>query len=137
VNTGSETEHKIWLTPKADYDAVADCRQQVVWIHELMETVETFQDLEDEPPGLLAGYFAHGVTLAKTLAQAFQCAAGQAQRKLEAAARKRNLEICNRCKNWLPRAVVTRVPVGYLGADERKVNHELLCESCRAAEETP
>ena len=84
----------LYLTPPEDYDAVADCRQHLLWIHELLETVETFRDLEDEPPGLLAGYFLHGVTLAKALGLALQQAAGQAVRQCEEAARERGEEQC-------------------------------------------
>jgi hypothetical protein len=123
-------------TPPEDYDPRQDIRQHLVWLHELLETAASFQDLEDEPPGLLAGYFQHGVTLAQALGRAFQVAAGQAQRRCEAAARARGMEECNRCRNWLPAAKVTLRPIGYLGMDERKVNHELLCDTCRAAEET-
>jgi hypothetical protein len=29
-----------------------------------------------------------------------------------------------------------RVPIGYRASDERRVNHEYLCDSCRTAEES-
>lgn len=124
-----------WRTPPADYDPVADSRQLLVSLHELLETAESFVGLEDEPPGLHFQYLQEAADQAKAVWMAVQTAAGMAQRRCEGSARERGMELCNRCKNWLPQAQVKLVPIGYRASDERRVNHEWLCDFCRTAEE--